>query len=149
MTIYTIGFTKKSAEEFFELLKSNDIQSLIDVRLNNKSQLAGFAKGRDLDYFLREICDIRYYHELNFAPENELLKKWQKGELNWDKYTEWYVGLLEKRKAENIFKVRYSDKGNVCLLCTEPTTETCHRRLLAEYLVEHWPVDEQAKIVHL
>lgn len=147
MTIFTIGFTKKSAKEFFELLKSNDIQSLIDVRLNNKSQLAGFAKGRDLDFFLDEICDIKYYHELEFAPEEELLKKWQKGELSWDEYTEWYIGLLSKKRAEKVFKVRYSDAGNVCLLCTEPTPEHCHRRLLAEYLQKH--IDGKVEIVHL
>lgn len=148
MILYTIGFTKKSAEEFFELLKNNDIQSLIDVRLNNKSQLAGFAKGRDLDFFLREICSIRYYHELDFAPEDELLKKWQKGELSWDEYTEWYLGLLARRKAEKIFKVRYSDAGNVCLLCTEQTPEHCHRRLLAEYLKDHTD-GNITEIVHL
>lgn len=101
-----------------------------------------------MDFFLREICSIRYYHELDFAPEDELLKKWQKGELSWDEYTEWYLGLLARRKAEKIFKVRYSDAGNVCLLCTEQTPEHCHRRLLAEYLKDHTD-GNITEIVHL
>jgi len=134
MKIYTIGFTKKSAEEFFELIRANDIQSLIDVRLNNKSQLAGFAKGSDLEYFLREICGVRYLYEDQFAPTKDLLDKWHKKEVSWEEYTEVYTNTLRSRKAEKIFEVRYKDAGNVCFLCAEPTPENCHRRLLAEYL---------------
>lgn len=147
MKIYTIGFTKKSAEEFFELIKNNDIQSLIDVRLNNKSQLAGFAKGKDLDYFLREICDVRYFYEEQFAPTKDLLDRWHKSTVSWGDYTKEYIDTLKSRKAERIFEVRYKDTGNVCFLCTEPTTENCHRRLLAEYLQQN--CSNESEIIHL
>ena len=149
MTIYTIGFTKKTAEKFFELIKKNNIQSLIDVRLNNKSQLAGFAKGKDLEYFLKEICDVKYYYEEQFAPTKDLLDRWHKNTVTWDDYTNEYVLTLKTRKAEKIFSVRYKDAGNVCFLCTEPTTENCHRRLLAEYLHEYSDIARDAEIVHL
>ena len=148
MTIYTIGFTKKTAEEFFELIKRNNIQSLIDVRLNNKSQLAGFAKGKDLNYFLKEICGVKYFYEEQFAPTKDLLDRWHKNSVSWEDYTEEYTDTLIKRRAEKIFEVRYKNAGNVCLLCTEPTTEHCHRRLLAEYIKGSMG-DENVEIIHL
>lgn len=149
MTIYTIGFTKKTAEEFFETVKRNDIQSLIDVRLNNKSQLAGFAKGNDLKYFLSEICGVKYFYEDQFAPTKDLLDKWHKHTVNWDEYTDVYIGTLRTRRADKIFDVRYKDAGNVCLLCAEPTSENCHRRLLAEYLKENCTICTGAEVIHL
>lgn len=147
--IYTIGFTQKSAETFFETIKSNNIQAVIDVRLNNKSQLAGFAKGRDLEYFLKEICGSQYFYEPQFAPSKELLDKWHKKEISWDEYTEEYIKTISMRKAERIFDVRYSSLENVCLLCTEPTIENCHRRLLAEYLVEKSDSIKGSEVKHI
>lgn len=149
MIIYTIGFTKKTAEVFFELIKTNDIQSLIDVRLNNKSQLAGFAKGKDLDYFLKEICGVQYYYEEEFAPTKDLLDRWHKKSVSWNDYTKEYGETLRRRRAEWTYEVRYKDAGNVCLLCSEPTTENCHRRLLAEYLKENCSICKDAEVVHL
>ena len=104
MKIYTIGFTKKTAQEFFETLHNNNINELIDIRLNNKSQLAGFAKGRDLQYFLNELSGIRYYHEETFAPTKELLGDWKNGKITWSTYEEIYNKLMERRHAVDIFK---------------------------------------------
>lgn len=97
ITLYTIGFTKKSAEQFFELLKQNKVKMLVDVRISNGSQLAGFAKGNDLKYFVRAICNIDYKHITDFAPTKELLSKWRKEKVNWKQYTEIYTGLLKSR----------------------------------------------------
>lgn len=149
MTIYTIGFTKKTAKEFFEIIRKNDIQTMIDVRLNNKSQLAGFAKGNDLAYFLQELCDVNYFYEAQFAPSKELLDKWHKQSISWDEYTVTYNDFLKSRKAERIFEVRYKNAGNVCFLCAEPTPENCHRRLLAEYLQENCTEANIERIIHL
>ena len=149
MKIYTIGFTKKSAELFFETIKSNNIQTLIDVRLNNKSQLAGFAKGTDLAYFLEKICGVDYYYEPQFAPTKELLDQWHKQSITWNEYTETYNNILESRRAERIFEVRYKNVGNVCFLCSEATPEDCHRRLLAEYLSDHCLNVIEGEIIHL
>jgi len=128
--IYTIGFTKKSAEEFFELLKANNVKKLIDIRLNNKSQLAGFTKGNDLKYFLKEICSIEYEHRLEFAPTKDILDSYKKGEIDWVEYVDLYNKLLEKRK--DIYKLSIDEINNSCFLCSEDTAENCHRRLLAE-----------------
>ena len=149
MNIYTIGFTQKSAKEFFEIIKENDIQSLIDVRLNNKSQLSGFAKGKDLEYLLKEICGVNYYYEPLFSPEKDLLDKWHKHTVSWDEYTKVYISTLKTRRAERVFGVRYKDAGNVCFLCAEPTPENCHRRLLAEYLEKKDTGMNIGAIIHL
>lgn len=144
MRLYTIGFTKKSAKDFFEILVSNNVKSLIDVRLNNKSQLAGFTKGSDLEYFLKVIANVEYFHFIKAAPEKELLKKWQNKEINWGEYEKNYLRTLAERKIINYFdstRFEYS-----CLLCSEPTTEYCHRRLLAEYFQKYIP---EIEIVHL
>lgn len=92
ITLYTIGFTKKSAEQFFELLKKNHIEKLVDVRINNSSQLAGFAKGSDLAYFVRNLCHADYVHITDLSPTKDLLSKWRKGEVNWEQYTKiWFI----------------------------------------------------------
>lgn len=132
MTLYTIGFTKKNAYRFFELIKRHNIEVLVDVRLNNKSQLAGFTKGEDLPYFLEEICKCKYYHNIDFAPTKEILDAYKKNKITWDEYVEQYEPLIEKRKAVQLFLKLFSKYENVCLLCSEPTPEQCHRRLFAE-----------------
>ena len=130
--LYTIGFTKKNAEIFFNLLKENKIERLIDVRLNNVSQLAGFAKKNDLKYFLKELCHVDYIHMPEFAPSEEILKDYKKGKINWPIYIEKFEILMRQRKIENMIK--YDSLNDACLLCSEHTAENCHRRLVAEYL---------------
>lgn len=137
MEIYSIGFTKKSAGEFFGALKANCIERLLDVRLNNTSQLAGFAKQSDLPYFLREICGIVYQHEPLLAPTREILDAFKKQKGDWDTYTEAYVGLIRARKVESAIS-QESFRRKTVLLCSEATAEHCHRRLALEYLQKHW-----------
>lgn len=137
MHIYTIGFTKKSAAEFFGILKSNGIKRLIDVRLNNVSQLAGFSKRDDLEYFLREICGIEYVHEPLLAPTQEMLNAFKKEKGKWQDYEKQFLTLMAERKIEDRLDPSLFDLPAV-LLCSEPTAEHCHRRLVIEYLREKW-----------
>ena len=137
MELYTIGFTKKTAEEFFELLKGAGVRRLVDVRLNNVSQLAGFAKRDDLRYFLREICDADYVHVPLLAPEEDLLKAYRDKRVSWEEYEPRYQETLAKRQVERMLDRSLFDVP-VVLLCSEPTAEKCHRRLAAEYLAEAW-----------
>jgi uncharacterized protein (DUF488 family) len=137
MEIYSIGFTQKSAGEFFGALKAHGIERLLDVRLNNTSQLAGFAKQADLPYFLREICGAAYEHEPLLAPTQEILDAFKKHKGSWDAYTEAYLALIRSRKVETVLSKESFQKRTV-LLCSEPTAEHCHRRLALEYLQEHW-----------
>ena len=134
MEIYTVGFTQKSAKQFFDLIKENNIQLLIDIRLNNKSQLAGFTKGDDLPYFLKEICKCDYVHCVDYAPTKEILDGYKKGSLSWEDYEIMFADLMNKRHAVRIFPKITEGYEKVCLLCSEPTPEKCHRRLVAEML---------------
>ena len=130
--LYTIGFTEKSAERFFQLLEHNQVKKIIDTRVSNNSQLSGFAKGRDLEFFAKQLAKIDYEHHLRFAPSRELLGAYRKKEISWDEYAEEYIGLLDER---NISKdVDIASLHECCLLCSEHTADKCHRRLLAEYL---------------
>ena len=146
MIIYTMGFAQKNAERFFNLIKNNGIEVLIDIRLNNKSQLAGFTKGSDLPFLLKEICNCQYVHKSDYAPTKEILSAYQKKEINWHGYEERFVPLMEKRKIELDFKKTFSNYKKVCLLCTEPTPEMCHRRLVAVHLKNHI---EDITILHI
>ena len=145
ITLYTIGFTKKSAEQFFSLLKDNGVKQLVDVRISNNSQLAGFAKGKDLEFFVKEICHIPYKHITDFAPSKELLDQWHKQEVTWEEYVEVYTNLLKSRDILRKYGIRSFDGS--CFLCSEDTPEQCHRRLLAEYLQKH--NKEKVTIIHL
>jgi len=145
MKIYTLGSSKKSAEEFFKIINENNIKILIDIRLNNQSQLLGFSKGRDLEYFLKEICNCEYFHEANFAPNKEILDAYRKKEINWGEYEHKYNVLLEKRNINEYFNNKYEDSDSLVFLCSEPTPENCHRRLLAEKLAE----SRDVTIIHL
>ena len=145
ITLYTIGFTKKSAEQFFGLLRKNNVKQLVDVRISNSSQLAGFAKGKDLEFFTNEICHIPYIHIVDFAPTKELLDLWHKNEVTWTEYVEIYTQMLKDREIVKKYGVKSFD--GACFLCSEDTPEQCHRRLLAEYLQEH--SKEKVRIVHL
>ena len=145
MNIYTIGFTKKSAREFFEALEGVDAQHLADIRLNNTSQLAGFTKKRDLEFFTERLTGLTYVEVPLLAPSKPIFDSY-KDDGDWDRYEADYIHLLEDRRLEETLD---SDTllGGVVLLCTEPTPERCHRRLAAEYLTEH--LFEGAKTIHL
>ena len=142
MKLFTIGFTKKPAKVFFSLIKESGAARLIDVRLNNTSQLAGFAKRDDLQYFLQTICGITYHHLPQFAPTKELLKDFRRTK-SWDQYEKDFLALMSERQTE---KTDPTLLDNACLLCSEPTPEHCHRRLVAEYLKTTWP---DLDIIHL
>lgn len=146
MIIYTIGFTKKSAQQFFSLIKKNNVKFLLDIRLNNVSQLAGFAKGDDLKFFLKYLCHCDYDHNVNFSPTKELLDDYRKKIITWADYEVGFDKIMSERKLADEFASKYSDKENVCLLCSEATPEQCHRRLVAEYLKKNL---ENIEIVHL
>lgn len=132
MQIFTIGFTQKSAEQFFGLVSEHKIEILVDIRLNNQSQLAGFTKGRDLSFFLNKICNCKYDHDIIFAPTKDILTKYKKGEIQWQEYQKEYNKLLSDRKSVETFNKKYSNYDKVLLLCSEATPDYCHRRLLAE-----------------
>ena len=137
MEIYSIGFTQKSAREFFGALKAHGIERLLDVRLNNTSQLAGFAKQSDLKYFLHEICGVVYEHEPLLAPTQEILDAFKKRKGDWGEYTKAYLSLIRDRKVETVLSPASFARRTV-LLCSEATAEHCHRRLALEYLQQHW-----------
>lgn len=145
ITLYTIGFTKKSAEKFFTLLRKNNVKQLVDVRISNSSQLAGFAKGNDLAFFVKEICHIPYTHIVDFAPTKELLDKWHKEEVTWLEYERTYISMLNERDILRHYGIKKFD--GACFLCSEDTPENCHRRLLAEYFKNH--STEDVRIFHL
>ena len=137
MEIFTVGFAQKSAEEFFGVLRSAGVRRLIDIRLNNVSQLAGFTKRDDLRYFLRAICDIEYVHETRLAPTQEILDAFKKHGGSWADYERAFLPLMAQRRIHEVLDRRGFDAPTV-LLCSEPTSEHCHRRLVAEFLREHW-----------
>lgn len=142
MKIYSIGFTEKGAETFFTLIKSQPIKTLVDVRLNNVSQLAGFAKKKDLQYFLRELCNVDYAHVPDLAPTKEMLDPYKKGNVSWEVYEDNFLNLMAKRNIERIDKSLISYG---CLLCSEHKPHHCHRRLVIEYLNKHWDTDFEVK----
>jgi uncharacterized protein (DUF488 family) len=137
MEIYSIGFTQKSASQFFGTLKAHGIERLLDVRLNNTSQLAAFAKQADLAYFLHEICGAIYEHEPLLAPTQEILNAYKKQKGDWDSYEEAFLALMRARNIESAIDQTSFAKKTV-LLCSEPTPEHCHRRLVLEYLQHRW-----------
>ena len=149
MKLYTIGFTRKSAREFFdELLAPSGAGRVLDVRLRPSSQLSGFAKvGKsdgDFQFLLRRLCNMDYVHVPVLAPSNDLLSDYRAGDMTWDEYTERYLDLLEERGVED--ELERGLFANAVLLCSEDTPERCHRRLAAEYLQRHWG---DIEIVHL
>lgn len=137
MEVYSIGFTKKKAEEFFGRLKEAKIARLIDVRLNNSSQLAAFAKRDDLQYFLREICGAEYVHEPLLAPTQELLDSYKKKKGSWEEYECRFLSLLEERRVADVLD-RALFSVRAALLCSEDSPRHCHRRLVLEYLDKKW-----------
>lgn len=136
MNIYTIGFTKKSASKFFSLVGDSGAARVVDVRLNNVSQLAGFAKKDDLAFFLKKICNIEYVHLPLLAPTQDMLDEYKKNGGDWQTYENRFLDLMVKRKIEQEIPREIIEGG--CLLCSEDKPHHCHRRVVAEYFKSHW-----------
>jgi uncharacterized protein (DUF488 family) len=134
--LFTIGFTQKTAEQFFDTLIQAGVKRIVDTRLNNVSQLAGFAKRADLAYFLRKIGNIEYVHILDLAPTPEILNEYKKKQGDWDRYETQFLQLMRNRQVET--KVSPTELDGACLLCSEAKPHHCHRRLVAEYLHSKW-----------
>jgi uncharacterized protein (DUF488 family) len=135
--LFTIGFTKKTAREFFARLREAGVRRVADIRLNNASQLAGFTKKDDLAFFLREIGGIDYVHRPDLAPTGEILAAYKKKAIGWPEYERRFEALMAERRIESL--VSPADMDMTCLLCSEPAPLKCHRRLVAEYLKRAWP----------
>jgi len=144
MTIYTIGFTKKSAQEFFGLLEKARVQRVLDIRLNNLSQLAGFTKQPDLAFFLKRILGIACLHLPELAPTPQILEAYKATRMDWAAYEREFRSLMQERHIESIVTPQLADSA--CLLCSEPKPDRCHRRLVAEYLQSLWA---NVQVVHL
>ena len=144
MKLFTIGFTKKTAAQFFGLLQEAGVRSVLDTRLNNRSQLSGFTKADDLSYFLGAIASIGYQYAPEMAPTQALLDGYKKFNIGWDAYEREYLSLLRQRSVHEIVSRTLLD--NACLLCSEHQPKHCHRRLAAEYLQRHFP---DLEVVHL
>jgi uncharacterized protein (DUF488 family) len=143
MKLFTIGFTKKSAEAFFTALQRATVSKIVDVRLNNVSQLAGFTKKNDLRYFAKTICGIDYIHLPDFAPTQEMLDEYKKARCTWSDYEGQFLKLMATRQVERTDR-ELLEGG--CFLCSEPLADRCHRRLVVEYLSGKW---EGVEIIHL
>jgi uncharacterized protein (DUF488 family) len=143
--VSTIGFTKTTAEGFFERLLNAGVKKLVDVRLHNTSQLAGFAKADDLAYLLKKIGGIQYVHQPLLAPTDSMLNAYKKEKGDWQAYEERFLGLMSERQIEKRFKPEMFE--GACLLCSEATPHHCHRRLVCEYLNEKW--GEVLEVRHL
>ncbi len=143
--VASIGFTGKSAQKFFGLLKDAHVRTVLDIRLNNTSQLAGFAKKQDLPYFLEQLCDAAYVEIPELAPEPELLKRYQGKQLSWENFREEYFDLIARRRVESNLDIALFESG--CLLCSEHLPHHCHRMFALEYLNQHW--NSRLSITHL
>jgi len=144
MRLFTIGFTKKSAEEFFTILQNAGVSRVVDVRLSNTSQIAGFAKARDLPYFLRAIAKIDYVHVPDLAPTQEILDDFKKNKGSWAEYERRFVDLMVERGIRGMGASVLRDGD--CLLCSEHVPEHCHRRLVAEQIQKH---SGNVEVIHL
>lgn len=145
MKLYTIGFTQKSAQQFFELLEKNGVECLVDIRLHADGQLAGFTKKEDLRYFLKRLIDCDYHHIDRLAPTDDILKAYR-SDKNWPKYAAAFQSLLNQRGIPQSLDRTLFEEKKCCLLCSEPTPEHCHRRLVAERLADEW---NNVTIIHL
>ncbi len=145
MSTFTIGFTKTTAADFFERLQNANVQTVIDVRLQNTSQLAGFAKAADLEFFLKNIGGIGYRHAPELAPDDALFTDYRKNGLKWEAFEPRFLDIMAERKIEEAFDP--SELEGACLLCSEDTPHRCHRRLVVEYLEDRWGRD--LNVTHL
>jgi uncharacterized protein (DUF488 family) len=144
-TIYTIGYTQKTLERFIRLLQEAGVDAVVDIRLRNTSQLAGFSKRDDLAFLLREGFGIEYEHRPDLAPTPEIMNAY-KTDADWSAYEEAFLHLLAERNAEAIGRQLVARYDCLCLLCAEPNADHCHRRLVAEWWVEHLP---DVEVIHL
>ena len=144
INLFTIGFTKKPAETFFQLLNDSGINQIVDTRINNVSQLSGFAKGPDLQFFARQISNVSYVHNTDLAPTKAILSLYRSKKLTWNEYETEYLNLLDIRKIAQ--KINVENLHQTCLLCSEHKPDNCHRRLLAEYFKQ---VRNDIQITHL
>lgn len=144
MRLFTIGFTKKPARRFFELLRTSGARRIVDVRLNNVSQLAGFTKKDDLAYFAKAICAMDYVHLPALAPTQDMLDRYKKEGSDWAAYEREFLELMRHRRIEET--VSRESIADGCLLCSEDKPHHCHRRLVAEYLKGQWG---NVEILHL
>ncbi|MCU5340120.1 DUF488 domain-containing protein [Bacillus cereus] len=144
--VTTIGFSKKNLKKFLELLKNAEVTCLVDTRLNNTSQLSGFAKKEDLRFILEELVGIKYIHRLDLAPTQDILSDFKAKKINWEEYTERYLTLLRERKVEEQIDELLGDNQIICFLCSEHKPHNCHRSLLTQYIKEH---KEDIEILHL
>lgn len=142
--IFTIGSSGKTAKEFFETLQEAGVRRVVDIRLNNVSQLAGFTKKRDLEYFLDTIADINYVHQPALAPTKDILDDYKKGSIDWAEYERRFALLLQQREPAD--RLQPEDFHKACLLCSEAKPDHCHRRLVGEYLQRQW---DDVEIKHL
>jgi len=136
MKLFTIGFTKKSARQFFGILRDSEARRVVDIRLHHSTQLSRFAKRVDLEYFLPELCKMEYVLVPELAPTRPLLDAYKKKEISWLDYERRFLDLMRERRVENTVQRKIIADG--CLLCSEDQPDRCHRRLVAEYLREHW-----------
>ena len=149
INIYTIGFTKKSAESFFNSISENKINLVIDVRLNNNSQLAGFSKYPDVVYFLKKCCNCDYVSDKQFAPKDTTLLAYRKNEIDWDEYVVQFYGTMKERDINQYILDKYSDvvkSKTICLLCSEEDYAFCHRTLVAKIFQS---IFQNVNLIHL
>lgn len=145
MKAFTIGFTQKKAEKFFSLIRDNNISRIVDVRLNTTSQLSGFAKKNDLVFFLKELCQAEYIYSPDLTPTKIMLDSYKKKTISWDSYADKFTNLMIQRNIERTIDKSIIDNG--CLLCSEHEPHHCHRRLVVEYLNNHW--NSELEVIHL
>lgn len=143
--VTTIGFTKTTAERFFDRIKRAGVKTVVDVRLHNTSQLAGFAKADDLAYFLKQICGVEYVHRPLLAPTDDILKAYKRDKGDWRVYERLFMNLMEQRRIETMLQPEMFE--GACLLCSEDKPHHCHRRLVCEYLNTRW--DGALRVRHL
>lgn len=148
MKLFTLGFTRRSAENFFSTLGQAGVTRLVDVRISNTSQLAGFTKKDDLAYFTRTLCGIPYEHQTALAPTEAMLRAYSKGETDWENHSRAFLALMAERQVE---KADPASFDGACLLCSEAEAHQCHRSLAAEYLAAHWRQQRgsEVEIIHL
>ncbi len=145
MKLYTVGFTKKSAEKFFTLLEQNTVDCLIDIRLHPNGQLSGFTKQDDLAYFLSRLANCEYIHLDSLAPSDDILSNYRQDH-DWSRYVQRFEALMDERNVPHCLDRTLFEAKTCCLLCSEATPDKCHRRLVAERLARHWP---DVEIIHL
>lgn len=144
-TVYTIGYERRPLSQLIGALRAAGVDAVIDIRLRNTSQLAGYTKRDDLAFLLQEGFGIAYEHHPELAPTDDILDAYRRDE-DWEVYQARFRPLLADRQAEQTGHDILARYRTVCLLCSEPTADRCHRRLVADYWAEQIP---SLRVVHL